>query len=120
MHDATSGEIVSIRIMLRDTVIPDSDIVFLPAPANLELRLRNMCKQEGEQRLALFLREVDNPRGETLVNKQRLLTAYRMGTDYRMQQRWILNDRLTPALMLFFTTEMFLLRERFAEIVFCF
>ncbi len=54
MHDPPLRQIVGVGVMLRHPVIPDSDIVRLPAPAHLKLRFSDMSKQEVQQRCALF------------------------------------------------------------------
>ena len=76
-----------------------------------------MGEQEAEQRLALFFRHVDNAGGEPLIDKQRLFAGHRMGTHHRVQQRRIFGDRLQPALMLLFAFAIFILLERFTEIM---
>ncbi len=88
--------------MLRDAVIPDRQIVLLPAPAHLKLGFRDMRKQEAEQRLALFLRYVHDTRGKPFIHKQRLLSGHRMRTHHRVQQRGMFFDRIQPALVLLF------------------
>ena len=103
--------------MLRDAVIPDRQIVLLPAPAHLKLRLRDMRKQETEQRLALFFRYVHNARGKPFVHKQRLLAGHRMGTHHRVQQRRMFCDRIQPALVLLFRFTVLILLERFFKIM---
>ena len=118
MHNAPLRQIVGIGVMLRHPVIPDSDIVRLPAPAHLKLRFGDMGKQEAQQRRALFLGHVDNPRGKAFINEQRLLAGHRVGTHHRVQQGRMLRHRLLPAPMLGFRVVVLILLERFTEIVF--
>ncbi len=118
MHDPPLRQIVGIGVMLRHPVIPDSDIVRLPAPAHLKLRFSDMSKQEVQQRCALFLAHLDNSRGKPFINEQRLLAGHRVGTHHRVQQRRMLRHRFLPAPMLGFGLVVLILLERFAEIVF--
>lgn len=85
MHDPPLRQIVGVGVMLGHPVIPDSDIVRLPAPAHLKLRFSDMSKQEVQQRCALFLTHLDNSRGKPFINEQRLLAGHRVGTYHRMQ-----------------------------------
>ena len=118
MHDAPLWQVIRICIMLRHAVIPDSHVIWLPAPAHLKLWFRNMREQEAEQRLTLFLRHIDNARGEAFVDKQRLLTTHRMGSNHRMPQRRMLRHRFTPALMLLFCLTVLVFLEGFTEVMF--
>ena len=118
MHDPPLRQIVGVGVMLRHPVIPDSDIVRLPAPAHLKLRFSDMSKQEVQQRCALFLTHLDNSRGKPFINEQRLLAGHRVGTHYRVQQRRMLRHRFLPAPMLGFGLVVLILLERFAEIMF--
>lgn len=103
--------------MLRDAVIPDRQIVLLPAPAHLELRFGDVREQEAKQRLTLFFRYVHDARGEPFIHKQRLLSGHRMGTHHRVQQRGMFCDRIQPALVLLFAFAVLVLRERFFEVM---
>jgi len=85
MHNAPLRQIVGVGVVLGDAVIPDGDIVRLPAPAHLKFRLCNMGKQKVQQCLTLFFAQFDNPRGKAFVNKQRLFAADRMGTHDRVE-----------------------------------
>ena len=87
LHNPSLRQVIRIGVMLRDAVIPDRQIVLLPAPAHLKLGFRDMRKQEAEQRLALFLRYVHDTRGKPFIHKQRLLSGHRMRTHHRVQQR---------------------------------
>ena len=76
-----------------------------------------MRKQEAEQRLTLFFRDVHNARGEPFVHKQRLFPRDRMGTHYRMQQRGMFCDRIQPALVFLFAFAVLVFLERFFEVM---
>ncbi|EFW11996.1 hypothetical protein SSYM_1632, partial [Serratia symbiotica str. Tucson] len=89
--------------MLRHAVIPERHVIFLPAPTHLKFRFGNMGEQEVQQRVTLLHCQIDNPRGETFVDEQRLSSTDRMGTHYRVQQRWVFLHGLLPTLVLFFT-----------------
>lgn len=52
-----------------EPVVPEGDVAELPSPADGELRFGEMREQERQQRVALLLRELDNPRGEALVDE---------------------------------------------------
>ncbi len=103
--------------MLRDAVIPDRQIVLLPAPAHLELRFGDVREQEAKQRLTLFFRYVHDARGEPFIHKQRLFARHRMGPHHRVQQRGMFCDRIQPALMFLFRFTVLVLRERFFEVM---
>ena len=117
MHNAPLRQVIGVGVVLGDAVIPNSHVVRLPAPAHLKVRFSDVSKQEAEQRLALFLRHVDDAGSKALIDKQRLLPGHRMGAHHRMQQRRIFRDRLQPALMLLFAFAVFVLLKRFAKIM---
>ncbi|MNU08521.1 hypothetical protein D3C72_2546030 [compost metagenome] len=71
--------------MLRHAVIPNGDVIFLPAPAHLELRLGNVSKQEVQQRVTFLRCQINNSGRETFVDEQRLPAADRVGTYHRVQ-----------------------------------
>ncbi len=48
MHNPPLWQVIGIGVMLSDTVIPNSDIVGLPAPANLKLRFGDMGEQKRQ------------------------------------------------------------------------
>ena len=87
MHDAPLRQIIRVGVVLRHAVIPDRHVIFLPAPAHLKLRFGDVSKQEVQQSVALFRRQVDDPRGEAFIDEQRLPAADRVGAHHRMQQR---------------------------------
>lgn len=118
MHYPPLWQVIRIGIVLSHAVIPNRNIIWLPAPAHLKLRFSDMSKQEVQQRCALFLTHLDNSRGKAFINEQRLLAGHRVGTHYRMQQRRMLRHRFLPAPMLGFGLVVLILLERFAEIVF--
>lgn len=48
VHDTAVRQIISHGIVLRDAVVPECDIVPLPAPADHEIRPRHMGKQKRQ------------------------------------------------------------------------
>jgi len=68
----------------RASIVPENEIVILPAMAINETRLGTMDEKESEQLAAFHLREVENTRCEALVNEQRFAACFRMDAYDRM------------------------------------
>ncbi|MNH28652.1 hypothetical protein D3C79_888370 [compost metagenome] len=84
MHHPPVRPVIIHRKMLSDAVVPERHVVLLPAPADAELRPRRMGEQQLEQRLALQLAQLIDPRGEPFIDEQRLAAALRVRTNNRV------------------------------------
>ena len=68
VHDPAMAVIVVQREMLRATIIPDDEIVRLPAVLVYELRLRGMTEEEAQNSLALIGIHPHDPGRKTRVH----------------------------------------------------
>jgi hypothetical protein len=68
----------------RASIVPENEVVILPAVAVNETRCRTMREEEFEQFPAFRASEVENTRREALVHEQRPAASFRMNTHDRM------------------------------------
>jgi len=68
----------------RASIVPENEVVILPAMAINETRLGTMDEKESEQLAAFCFREVENTRCEALVNEERFAARFRMDAYDRM------------------------------------
>src|SRR5580658_11055728 len=68
----------------RASIVPENEVVILPAVAVNETRCRTMGEEELEQFPAFRAREVENTRREALVHEKRPAAGFRMNADDRM------------------------------------
>jgi hypothetical protein len=70
MHHTSLGEVVERCLVGAEPVVPESHVAELPAPTDRELRLGEMREEEGEQRVALFLRQFEDATRKTRIDKE--------------------------------------------------
>src|SRR2546422_9384772 len=70
--------VVPHRVVLDAAVVPERDRAHLPPEAALELRRLDVAIEELQERVALGLRELDDPGGEPRVNVERLASRHGM------------------------------------------
>src|SRR6516225_8689544 len=83
--------VIEDRLVLRAAIVPEGDRVLLPFEAAGQFWRFNVLEQEGEQRVALRLTELDNARCEPAIDKQQLAAGHRMHTHHRMLETWKLH-----------------------------
>src|SRR5579863_8870136 len=76
--------IVPHRTMLRTTIVPERDGVFLPAKPALEQRAFRMLVEVFEDSRAFITRHADQTFGESAIYIKRLLPGHRMRAHHRM------------------------------------
>src|SRR5580693_3595790 len=70
MHHAGLRQVVERCVVGGEPIVPESHIAELPAPTDCELGLGEMREEEGEQRVALFLGQIEDARGKTRVHEK--------------------------------------------------
>ena len=74
----------AVRQVNRASIVPENQVVVLPAMAINETRLGAMGEKEFEQLAAFRLRQVENMRCEALIHEQHLAASFRMDAYDRM------------------------------------
>src|SRR5208282_2406618 len=67
-HRPAVRQIVERRVMRAQAIVPKGHVAELPAPAHGELRLGDMCEEEGKERVALLGRQLDD--AEAFIDEQ--------------------------------------------------
>ncbi len=85
MHNPPLWQVIRIGIVLSHTVIPNRNIIRLPAPTHLKLRFGDMGKQKKLNKASLSFSLTSTIRVvKPFIHKQRLFTAHRMRSHHRM------------------------------------
>src|ERR1700733_4505750 len=74
----------AMRQVNRASIVPEDEVVILPAMPVNETRLRTMGEEEFEQLPAFRISNVEDTRREALVHKQRSAAGFRMNAHDRM------------------------------------
>ena len=117
MHNPSLWQVIGIGIVLGHAVIPNRNIIWLPAPAHLKLRFGDMGKQKpNKASLSFSLTSTIRVVKPSFTNSACLpLTGCVRTTG--CSNGGIFRDRLAPALMFLLGFAVFVFRERFTEIM---
>ena len=98
MHHAGLRQVVERCVVRGKPIVPEGHVAELPAPTDRELGLGEMREEEGEQRVAFFLGQFENARGETGIDEEPSPAVLDCAND-RMDDGRIGRDRLLPFLL---------------------
>ncbi len=84
MHHPALWTVVVDGVVLGDAVVPEGHVVFLPAPADGELRARGVGEEKAQQGIAFGSLQFVDAVGEAVVDEQTLAPGDGVGAYHRV------------------------------------